>query len=183
MRELRYTILRSSRKTVAIQITPDGEVLVRCPRRMSEGVVQDFVEQKRDWIEGHLQKIEAIPILPPFSSEELQAMGRKLAPVLKDRLAHFAPLVGVTHGRVTIRSQRSRWGSCSAKGNLNFNCLLAQAPSEVLDYIVVHELCHRKELNHSPRFWAEVAKILPDYKQQERWLKNEGRGLIRRLPK
>ena len=76
----------------------------------------------------------------------------------------------MTYGRITIRAQRSRWGSCSSKGNLNFNCLLMLTPSEIRDYVVVHELCHRIELNHSAYFWAEVARILPDYKECRKWL-------------
>ncbi len=96
-------------------------------------------------------------------------------------MAHFAPLVGVSYGRITIRNQRTRWGSCSGKGNLNFNCLLMLAPPEVLDYVVVHELCHRKEMNHSPRFWAEVARVLPDYQQRRRWLKEHGGALVQRM--
>ena len=89
--------------------------------------------------------------------------------------------MGVTYGGITIRNQRSRWGSCSGQGTLNFNCLLMLAPPEVLDYVVVHELCHRKEMNHSAAFWAEVARVLPDYEARKRWLKENGPALIGRL--
>jgi predicted metal-dependent hydrolase len=82
--------------------------------------------------------------------------------------------MGVEYGRITIRMQKSRWGSCSGKGNLNFNCLLMRTPDEIIDYVVVHELCHLKEMNHSPRFWAEVEKIFPDYKERRKWLKDHG---------
>jgi len=87
----------------------------------------------------------------------------------------------VTYGRITIRNQKTRWGSCSSKGNLNFNCLLMLAPPEVLDYVVVHELCHRMEMNHSKRFWSLVETVLPDYREQEKWLKGEGAVLLRRM--
>ena len=97
-------------------------------------------------------------------------------------MAYYAPAVGVTYDRITIRSQRTRWGSCSSRGNLNFNCLLMLAPEKVVDYVVVHELCHRKEMNHSPRFWAEVERILPDYRQSKRWLKENGQSLMGQLP-
>ena len=98
------------------------------------------------------------------------------------RVQHYAPLVGVTCGRITIRNQRSRWGSCSSKGNLNFNCLLMLCPEEVRDYVVIHELCHRIEMNHSPKFWAEVERVCPDYRAHRKWLKDHGTELIGRLP-
>lgn len=97
----------------------------------------------------------------------------------KNRCAHYAPLIGVTYHDIRIKNQKSRWGSCSGQGNLNFNWKLIMAPEEVLDYLVVHELCHRKHMNHSKEFWALVASILPDYKKQERWLRdNENKVLI-----
>ena len=96
-------------------------------------------------------------------------------------VARYAPVVDVDYGTVTIRAQRTRWGSCSAQGNLNFNCLLMLTPDHVMEYVVVHELCHRKEMNHSARFWAEVERVLPDYRESRRWLKEHGGGLICRL--
>ena len=80
----------------------------------------------------------------------------------------------MTYGRITIREQKTRWGSCSSKGNLNFNWKLIRMPQEILDYVVVHELAHRMEMNHSPRFYRIVASVLPDYKIRERWLKAHG---------
>ena len=87
------------------------------------------------------------------------------------------------YGAIAIRAQRTRWGSCSSRGNLNFNCLLMLAPENVREYVVIHELCHRKEMNHSPGFWAEVARVLPDYGTSRRWLGENGGELIGRLPK
>ena len=83
--------------------------------------------------------------------------------IILERLAHFAPICGVTYKRVAIRNQRKRWGSCSSLGNLNFSYRVAFLPDELRDYVIVHELCHLKELNHSPAFWALVAAVLPDY--------------------
>lgn len=176
-----YKIIRSDRQTVAIQISPEGEVLVRCPRRMGTDAVRAFVQSKAGWIEKHLAKRNTAPRLPAFTADELGTLARQALQAIPERVAHFAPLVGVSYGRITIRNQRSRWGSCSGKGNLNFNCLLMLAPPEVLDYVVVHELCHRKEMNHSARFWAEVARVLPDYQKSRQWLKDNGAALINRL--
>lgn len=177
-----YRLVRSSRKTVAIQITPAGEVVLRCPNRMPKREAEAFLESKRAWVETHLAKYAQRPALAPFSPEEIKALARKAAAELPKRAAYFAPLVGVNFGRITIRSQRTRWGSCSAKGNLNFNCLLMLCPEDVRDYVVIHELCHRKELNHSQKFWAEVAKVCPDYAVYRKWLKENGGSLIARLP-
>ena len=177
-----YRMIRSSRKTVAIQITPTGEVLLRCPNRMPKREAEAFLESKRPWVEAHLAKLAQRPALPSLSQEECNALARKAAEDLSQRVKTYAPLVGVDFGRIAIRSQRIRWGSCSAKGNLNFNCLLMLCPEAVRNYVVIHELCHRKELNHSPRFWAEVAKVCPDYASHRKWLKENGGSLIARLP-
>ncbi len=178
-----YRVIRSSRRTVSLQIVPGGEVLVRCPKRMSNADIRRFVESKFGWIEKHLEKRTAAARLPVFTDEQLQALARQARQTIPERVAHFAPLVGVTYGRITIRSQHTLWGSCSSKGNLNFNCLLMLTPPEVLDYVVVHELCHRKEMNHSARFWAEVEHVLPDYEIRRKWLRENGTALISRLEK
>ena len=178
-----YRVIRSSRRTISVQIAPSGEVLVRCPRRMSNADIRRFVESKSGWIEKHLEKRTAAARLPAFSDGQLQALASQARQTVPERVAYFAPLVGVTYGRITIRSQHTLWGSCSGKGNLNFNCLLMLTPPEVLDYVVVHELCHRKEMNHSARFWAEVEHVMPDYEIQRKWLRENGTALISWLEK
>ncbi len=175
-----YEVIRSSRKTFAIQLTGDGRVLVRCPRQMTDAQIRTLVTQKSHWICTHLKKQE--PVLPPLSREELAALSHQAAQVFSERTAFFAQLAGVSYGRITIRCQKTRWGSCSSRGNLNFNCLLMLAPPEVLDYVVVHELCHRKQMNHSPAFWQEVARVMPDYQSRRQWLKAHGSALMARLP-
>ena len=139
-----YRVIRSSRRTVSLQIVPGGEVLVRCPKRMSNGDIRRFVESKSGWIEKHLEKQTAAARLLAFSDGQLQALACQARQTVPERVAYFAPLVGVTYGRIAIRSQHTLWGSCSGKGNLSFNCLLMLTPPEVLDYVVVHELSHRK---------------------------------------
>lgn len=174
-----YQLIRSRRRTVAIQIIRHG-VVVRAPLQMSAGEIVAFVKSKRGWIERALAA--QAPALPMLSADELKNLSRQAAQVLPARVAHYASLLQVSYGRITIRYQKTRWGSCSGKGNLNFNCLLMLAPPQVQDYVVVHELCHRLEMNHSPRFWALVEGVLPDYQKYRRWLKEEGRSLIARLP-
>ena len=105
----------------------------------------------------------------------------KAVQVFVAKVEHYAPIVGVTYGRITIRNQKTRWGSCSAKGNLNFNVALMRAPIEVLDYIVVHELCHRRHLDHSREFWDDVEKVIPDYRIHEKWLKDNGNRIMREV--
>lgn len=175
-----YQIIKSDRKTIAIQIKADGQVVVRCPNRMRVEEARRFVESKANWIEKHLAKRPAQDVAKytPREIEQLREQTRKL---ITDRVKYYAPVIGVTYNKIAIRTQHTRWGSCSSKGNLNFNCLLALVPPEVLDYVVVHELCHRKELNHSARFWSEVEKILPNYHMHRKWLKEHGASLFARF--
>lgn len=176
-----YRIIRSSRKTIAIQITPSGEVLVRCPHRISTEDIQKFVADKSVWIRGHLDRLPK-QAAPALRAEDIRALTRDALAVIPERVAFFAPLVGVSYGRVTVRHQRTRWGSCNGHGDLSFNCLLMLAPPEALDYVVVHELSHRLEMNHSPRFWAQVERVMPNYRIWRKWLKDNGSALISRLP-
>ena len=173
-----YTIIRSNRRSLSITIDPDANLIVRAPRRMSDRTIAEFVASKRDWIEKHMEKVcrraAKREEVPEFTEEERKALTKKARKMIFEKVAYYAPIVGVTYGRIAIRKQRTVWGSCSAKGNLNFNYLLAMMPDEVVDYVVVHELCHRKEMNHSPRFWAEVEKVIPDHKALRKWLKEEG---------
>ena len=175
--QITYKVIRSARKTVAIQIQPDGSVIVRAPLKMPAKDIHAFVEEKAAWIAKHLPKAD----ITPFTAEEIRQLAEAALIDIPKRVQHFAPLVGVTYGRITIRNQRSRWGSCSSKGNLNFNCLLMLCPEEVRDYVVIHELCHRMEMNHSLKFWAQVERVCPAYKLHRKWLKDHGNELIGRL--
>ncbi len=177
-----YQIIRSSRKTISIEITPEGRVLVRCPRRVSDREAAAFVQQKSRWIREHLKKYENRPVSPKLTADQLRILADQALSWFPPRTGYLASRVGVTYGRITIRAQRTRWGSCSSQGNLNFNCLLMLAPEDVRDYVIIHELCHRKEMNHSPRFWAEVERVMPGYQVQKQWLNDNGNALLARLP-
>ena len=177
-----YTLVRSTRRTISIVIKPNGEVEVRCPKRCSKREVEQFLVSKEDWLRKHLEAAAARLEPQILSAEERKALAKKAAEVLPEKVRRFGAEMGVSCGRITIRSQRTRWGSCSARGNLNFNCLLMLSPEPVQDYVVIHELCHRKEMNHSQAFWAEVEKYCPDYRIHRKWLKENGASLIARLP-
>ena len=178
-----YTLLRSKRKTLALQITREGEIVVRSPLKLPEEEIRRFVAEKSPWIQKHLEQISVrhSQALPPLSQEERVRLGNLALQESPRRVEYFAPLVGVDYGRITIRAQHTRWGSCSSKGNLNFNFLLVLCPPEVLDYVVVHELCHRLEMNHSARFWKGVERVLPDYCSRRGWLREQGGLLLDRL--
>lgn len=178
---MEYQMIRSSRKTIAIEIMPNGDVVVRCPRRMSAEAVHAFVRSKQSWIQRQQQKLPVCS-QPLFTSEEMEALRERTRGLVALRAAYYAQLMQVDFNRIAVRAQRTRWGSCSSKGNLNFNCLLCLVPEQVLDYVVVHELCHRKQMNHSALFWAEVEAVLPDYRVGRKWLKENGRQLMARLP-
>lgn len=185
MNEWKVTVLRSDRKTMSLQIRPDGSLVVRAPRRLPEREIRYFLQEKSAWIERTLAKVKEANRAgeeAPLSPEDIRALTDRALEVIPPRVKSFASQMGVTYGRITIRNQTGRWGSCSSVGNLNFNCLLMLCPEEVRDYVVVHELCHRKEMNHSRRFWQELARVLPEYEQQRQWLKTNGSRLIRRLP-
>ena len=180
-------IIRSSRKTISMQMLSADQAEVRAPLHMPVRDIEAFIQKNEKWLEKQAARMReaqaAMGESAPLTPEEIRALARQAVQILPGRLQYFAPRVGVDYGRVTVRCQKTKWGSCSAQGNLNCNCLLMLCPPEVLDYIVVHELCHRRELNHSPRFWAEVERVMPDYRKHRDWLKAYGGQLIARIPK
>ena len=175
-------VLYSRRITLGLEIKADGRVCARMPRGIPSQAVMDFIKERQDWIvqkwflmEEKRRIREQRPLPDYVAHPVLEAAYRKRARTqLEARAAYYAGLMGVTYNRIAIRAARTRWGSCSAQGNLNFHWKLILMPPEVLDYVVVHELAHRKEMNHSARFWAEVERILPDYKRRRKWLKDYG---------
>ena len=194
-----YTLIRSKRKTISIEISPECKVTVRAPKWASKTEIQSFVSSKEAWIDKSLLKMVArrnaiearkkeVGVL---SDGELRELTERARVDLGARVDFWLPKVfnketfpigGKQIGRIGIRHQKTRWGSCSRKGNLSFNCLLMLAPREVRDYVVVHELCHMIHMNHSAKFWREVERVLPNYKEPYKWLKKNGNLLIERLP-
>ena len=170
-----YELIRSKRKSLALQVKGDGTVVVRAPLRLSEDKIDRFVREHLDWIEKQKDRIQELSGKRHVITEQERADGiQKALKIFPERTAFFAERMGVDYGRITVREQKTRWGSCSQKGNLNFNWKLALMPEEILDYLVVHELAHRVEMNHSPAFWAVVAEEIPDYKTRREWLRQNG---------
>lgn len=180
---MEYTVKKSNRKTVALQIR-GGELIVRAPMKMSKCDIERFVNEHSEWIEKHLaisKKREAeISAVTPLGESEMAELLSRAKKIFPERVEHYAALLGVSYGRITIRRQRSRWGSCSSRGSLSFNLALLLAPDEILDSVVVHELCHRKHMNHSKDFYTEMARVFPSYRECREWLRENGNTLMRR---
>lgn len=175
---MEYTVLRSGRKTVALQIK-NGELIVRAPFAISDELIAEFVEAHSGWIQKHLARHEeSASILTAKERGELVKRAKEIFP---ERVRIYAALLGVDYGRISVRFQRTRWGSCSSSGDLSFNCLLLLAPLEVLDSVVAHELCHRKAMNHSAEFYRALESVFPKYKSCRGWLKENGDVLVSRL--
>ena len=121
---------------------------------------------------NRLEKVEErrkeLKTIEKLSMTEIHKLADLALKVISVKVKHYAGLMNVQYGRITIRNQKTRWGSCSSKGNLNFNCLLMLAPDEVVDYVVIHELCHLIEMNHSKAFWKQVEQMMPDYKKHRK---------------
>ncbi len=177
-------ILRSSRRTISIEITRTGDVLVRVPYHLPMTEIEKVIETKQEWIACSLreQQEKQQVALPPFTSEEMRSFAERAAEIIPPIVELYARDLGESYGRITIRAQKTRWGSCSGKRNLNFNCLLVLMPREVLKAVVVHEVCHLKHMNHSADFYNEVTRLCPDYRKHSAWLKANGSALISRLP-
>ena len=175
-------VVYSRRRTIGLEIKADGHVYARVPERIPNQYVMDFIKERQEWIvqkwfmimERRRQE-QSRPVKDYEKDPELEKLYRKKAKMqLENRCAYFAKRMAVDYNRIAVRAAKTRWGSCSAQGNLNFHWKLVLMPPEILDYVVVHELAHRKEMNHSQRFWAEVERSLPDYKARRKWLKEFG---------
>ena len=182
-----YTLIRSDRRSIGLEVTPEGGLIVRAPRFASKAQIEKLLRDKADWIararSRAAARTEAAEAAGALTAEELKALAQQAKAYLPGRVAHFAALLGVDYGRITIRAQRTRWGSCSAQGNLNFNCLLMLTPPAVIDSVVAHELCHRRHMDHSAAFYADLGRICPDHRTCRAWLKEHGPVLLARLEK
>lgn len=183
--QLNFVIQKSLRRSISIHISDDKKIIVKVPLTTSVAFAQKFVMEKKGWIIKQLEKLERqnelASSMPPLTDQDIKEIKKKAKTIIPERVEHYSRLSGITYNRISIRLQKSRWGSCSVDGNLNFNCLLVLMPMEVLDSVVVHELCHRRHMNHSHEFYDEVLKIFPDYKKWNKWLKQNGGAYFKRI--
>lgn len=168
-----YELLRSRRKTLALEITRDCRVLVRAPLRLSRARIDDFVAGHAGWIASHLeqQRQRAAAAPPPPTGAEIAALKAKAWAVLPEKVAYWSARMGLFPTGVKITTARKRYGSCSGANSLCFSCFLMNCPEAAIDLVVVHELCHIREKNHGPRFYALLEQALPDHKERKKLLK------------
>lgn len=214
-----YTLKRSNRKSIAIEIAVDGSMVVRAPLKVSMQTIERVLEKKKDWIlekqnkhqgeatrahdqvyylgscmrvrvEEHKSNLLCIEPkdgvlvirkpagfalnLPVFLENWYRKQAQK---IIAEKVAHYSKMMHVTYQNITVKDQKTRWGSCSMKGNLNFNYRLIMAPERVLEYVVVHELAHRIHMDHSKAFWNQVSMVMPEYDTYRLWLKEHGHEL------
>ena len=216
---LEYQLVRSDRRTVSLELLPDGTAVVRAPKRLAQAQIDRFVVEKAEWIEKKrrllAERERTVPAGPVKAGTEIPFLGRPLMAVLDprlsraerrgaalalpaehveeagrewlsrearaffpDRVRELAEGCGFAFGKIRITGARTRWGSCAASNNLNFSCRLMLCPPDVVEYVILHELCHTVHHNHSAAFWALVGQHCPDYREKRAWLAAH-QGLMR----
>ena len=169
---MNYTLTRSRRKTLAIHIKPDGSIEIRAPLRLAKSEIERFITSKTAWIEKKKTQIAARKPAEPRELPKSQYAKGEFEKIVRELVKTWEQRLGVETTFVGIRAMTSRWGSCTAKTRrIRLNAALAYCPLDCFEYVVVHELAHLRENNHSPRFWAIVADALPDYKERQKKLK------------
>lgn len=183
--ELPYEVIYSRRRTCAINILAEGKIILRLPFGTSEAQINRLLSDKQRWIITHyLEAVSRSEKRPASDLTDAQraALEKRYIDAAREyfpkRAAYFLPLTGGSFNRITVRDQKTRWGSCSARGTLSFNWRLMLAPPAVLDYVVVHELCHLTHMDHSKAFWSLVESVCPNYRAHRKWLKEHGQELI-----
>lgn len=183
--EIEIIIKRSHRKTLAVEVHQDGSVILRAPKRASNKRIGEFLDQRRQWIAKYYHKAlkekERLSSVDILSQEEIKELKEQAGKHIEEKVEYYSREMGITYEKIKIGCQKTRWGSCSSKGTLSFNCLLELGPEAVMEYVVVHELCHRVELNHSEKFWNLVEEWMPDFQLSKEWLKDHGQELMAKI--
>lgn len=182
-----YTIVRSKRRSIGFDVRPGGKITVRIPMRASVNTVKEIIEDKKDWLyEMYLKQKDKIDTDSLREAERndprtayLEKKYRQAAKrYIYERVEYYIEMIGGHYSSIRIGDQKTRWGSCSNNGTLSFSWRLMLAPPRVLDYVVIHEICHLTYMDHSKNFWDLVSVYDPDYKEHRKWLKENGDSLI-----
>lgn len=180
-----YEITYSFRRSISISVSNECVVIVKAPYGMSKAGVISFLNEKKSWILKQIEKkrkiAEKVQELGTLSEDDIKKLRKQAKDYIPARVQYYAERWGFSYNKVFIKVMKTRWGSCSSARNLNFNCLLMMMPWEVIDSVIVHELCHLKYMNHSRDFYKEVYKICPEYNRWDRWIKDNGGALIAML--
>lgn len=175
-KEINYNIKKSKRaRNLRLTVNLDGNLTVTVPMFCSMWQAKRFMNKKSDWIIKSIERFKkrgGNRLLHKAGKRDYEKLKEKAKILAFNRVEKFNKFYNYRYNRISIRNQKSRWGSCSAKNNLNYNFRILYLPQELIDYIVVHELCHLKEMNHSYKFWNLVEKTIPDYKKARKKLKN-----------
>ncbi len=168
---MEYTLIYSDRKTISISVK-GGAVTVRAPLRASKEIIESFIIKNKKWIETHIEKERVrIDKFESISEKDIKELKKTAKQYLSEKTEYYANIMGLKYGRITITSAKTRFGSCSSKGNISYSYRLMLYPEAARDYVVVHELAHLVEMNHSKRFYAIIEKVMTDYKIRKRMLK------------
>jgi hypothetical protein len=171
---IEYRIKESARaRRMRISVYRDGRVIVTVPRRFNLDLIGKFVNDKKDWIVSKVRKFMSSPLrcLGVARRGDYKKYKDEAKVLVEAQLKHFNQFYNFKYNKITIRNQKTRWGSCSRRGNLNFSYKIIHLPEDIRDYIVVHELCHLGEFNHSRNFWNLVGKTVPNYLELRRGLR------------
>ncbi len=168
---MEYKVIYSNRRTISLSIK-DEKLIVRAPYGTLKSRIDSVVLEHSDWIMKHINKQkQRNETLGELTEDRIKALRRAAKETLPIKVEYYSRIMGLKYGRITITSAKTRFGSCSSKGNLSFSYLLMLYPDSAIDYVVVHELAHLKEMNHSPRFYKIIEEVLPDYKERKKLLK------------
>ena len=168
---IEYNLIYSDRRTLSLSVR-GGVVTVRAPKRATRELIDSFVKKHSLWIERNLEaEKKRIEKDTSLSEKQILDLKREAKLYLKEKTEHFSKIMGLKYGRITITSAKTRFGSCSSKGNISYSYRLMLYPEPAREYVVVHELAHLKEMNHSRKFYDIVEAVLPDYKDRKRMLK------------
>ena len=169
---MNYNVIYSKRKTISLVIK-SGELIVRAPFGTRPSKIKELVDSHQSWIEKGIAKTISRAKEQEITKEEEMLLRKKAKAVLPIKTRYYADIMGLKYGRITITGAKTKFGSCSSQGNISYSFRLMKYPDEAIDYVVVHELAHLVELNHSDRFWSIVASVFPDYKKRKKLLKSK----------